>query len=75
MSSSSLFQVDYEKRDNVYTKEKNPLNEREEDLKSLEEEYNHIIEDWRITWEKQEEVCYVVIQSNKCICSNFYHIW
>ena len=37
-------------RDNVYTEEKTPLNEREEDLKSLEEEYNHIREDWRITW-------------------------
>ena len=36
-------------RDNVYTKEKKPLNEREEDLKSLEEEYNHNREDWRIT--------------------------
>ena len=62
-------------RDNVYTKEKNPLNEWEEDLKSLEEEYNHIIEDWRITWGKQEKVCYVVIQSHKRICSNFNHIW
>ena len=38
-------------RDNVYTKEKNPLNEREEDLESLEEEYNHIREDWHITRE------------------------
>ena len=44
-------------RDNVYTKEKKPLNEREENLKSLEEEYNHIWEDWHITWGKQEEVC------------------
>ena len=33
----------------MYTKEKKPLNEWEEDLKSLEEEYNHIREDWRIT--------------------------
>ena len=36
-------------RDNVYTKEKMPLNKREQDLKSLEEEYIHIMEDWRIT--------------------------
>ena len=43
-------------RDNVYMKEKTPLNEREEDLKSLEEEYTHIREDWRITWGKQEGV-------------------
>ena len=42
-------------RYNVYTKEK-PLNELEEDLKSLEEEYNHNREDWRITRGKQEEV-------------------
>ena len=56
-------------RDNVYTKEKKPLNEREEDLKSLEEEYNHIREDWRITctWGKQEGVlrCHPVTQ-NTC---------
>ena len=52
-------------RDNVYTKEKKPLNDREEDLKSLEEEYNHIRVDSRITWGKQEEVCYVVILSHK----------
>ena len=32
-------------RNNVYTNEKMPLNEREEDLMSLEEEYNHIMED------------------------------
>ena len=51
-------------RDNVYTKEKKPLNEREEDLKSLEEEYNHIREVWRITWENRK-VCYVVILSHK----------
>ncbi|KAK2193085.1 hypothetical protein NP493_17g05013 [Ridgeia piscesae] len=38
-------------------KEKTPLNEREEDLKSLEEEYNHIREDWRTTWGKQEVSC------------------
>ena len=51
-------------RDNVYTKEKKPLNEREEDLKSLEEEYNHIREDWRITSGKQEGVlcCHPVTQ-------------
>ena len=61
--------------DNVYTKEKKPLNEREEDLKSLEEEYNHIREDWGITWGKQEEVCYVVILSQKSTCPNFYYIW
>ena len=41
----SLFQVDYEMTDNLYMKEKKPLNEREDDLKSLEEEYNHIRED------------------------------
>ena len=63
-------------------KEKMPVNEREEDLKSLEEdlksleeEYHHITEDWRVTWGKQEEVCYVVILSHKSTCSNFYHIW
>ena len=61
-------------KDNVYMKEKLPLNEREEDLKSLEEEYNHIREDWHITWGKQEEVCYFVILSLKSTCSNFYHI-
>ena len=55
-------------RDNGYMKEKMPLNEREEDLKSLEEEYNHIREDWRMTRGKQEEVCY------KRTCSNFCHI-
>ena len=51
-------------RDNVHTKEKKPLNERDEDLKSLEEEYNHIREDWRITWGKQEGVlcCHPVTQ-------------
>ena len=51
-------------RDNVYTKEKKPLNEWEEDLKSLEEEYNHIREYWRITWGKQEGVlcCHPVPQ-------------
>ena len=32
-------------RNNVYTKEKMPPNEWEEDLMSLEEEYNHIMED------------------------------
>ena len=54
-------------RDNVYTKEKKPLNEREEDLKSLEEEYNHIMEVWRITWGTQEGVlrCHPVTQ-NTC---------
>ena len=62
-------------RDNVYMMEKMPLNEREEDLKSLEEEYNHIREDWRITRGKQEEVCYVVILSHKSTCSNFCHVW
>ena len=63
-NSCSLFQVDYEMRDNVFTKEKKPLNEREEDLKSLEEEYNHIREDWRITWGKQEGVlcCHLITQ-------------
>ena len=45
----SLFQVDYGMRNNVYTKEKMPLNEREEDLMSLEEEYNHIMEDYFVT--------------------------
>ena len=62
-------------RDNGYMKERMSLNEREEDLKSLEEEYNHIREDWRITRGKQEEVCYVVILSHKTTCSNFCHIW
>ena len=53
-------------RENVYTKEKKPLNEREEDLKSLEEEYNHIREDWRITSGKQEGVlcCHPVTQKH-----------
>ena len=55
--------------------EKMPLNEREEDLKSLEEEYNHMREDWRITRGKQEEVCYVVILLHKTTCSNFCHVW
>ena len=52
-------------RDNVYTKEKKPLNEREEDLKSLEEEYNHIREVWRITCGKQDGVlcCHPVTQN------------
>ena len=51
-------------RDNVYMKEKKPLNEREEDLKSLEEEYNHNREDWRITRGEQEGVlcCHPVTQ-------------
>ena len=51
-------------RDNVYMKEKKPLNEWEEDLKSLEEEYNHNGEDWRITRGKQEGVlcCHPVTQ-------------
>jgi len=52
-------------REKVYTKEKKPMNVREENLTSLEEEYNHIREDWRITWGKQKEVCYVVILSHK----------
>jgi len=38
----------------VYTKEKKPLNDHQEDLKSLEEEYNHIREEWRITWENRK---------------------
>ena len=42
--------------DNMYIKEKKPLNELEEHLKSLEEEYNHIREDWRITLGTEEEV-------------------
>ena len=42
-----------EMRNNVYPKEKKPLNELEEDLKSLEEEYSHIREDWHITRGKQ----------------------
>ena len=51
-------------RDTVYKKEKKPLNELEEDLKSLEE-YNHIREDWRISWGKQEGVlcCHLVAQN------------
>ena len=51
-------------RDNVYMKEKKSLNEWEEDLKSLEEEYNHNREDWRITRGKQEGVlcCHPVTQ-------------
>ena len=52
----SLFQVDYDMTDNMYIKEKKPLNELEEYLKSLEEEYNHIREDWRITRGTEEEV-------------------
>ena len=32
-------------RNNVYTKDKMPPIEQEEDLMSLEEEYNHIMED------------------------------
>ena len=49
------------------TKEKKPLNEREE-------EYNHIREDWRITWGKQEGVlcCHPVTQNT---CPNLYYIW
>ena len=62
-------------RDNGYMKEKMPLNEWEKDVKSLEEEYNHIREDWRITRGKQEEVCYVVILLHKTTCSNFCHVW
>ena len=61
-------------RDNVYMKEKKPLNEREEDLKSLDEEYNHIREDRRITWGKQEGVlcCHPATQNT---CPNLYYIW
>ena len=33
--------MDYDKTDNVYTKEKKPQNELDEHLKSLDEEYNH----------------------------------
>ena len=62
-------------RDNGYMKEKMPLNEWEKDVKSLEEEYNHIREDWRITRGKQEEVCYVVILLHKTTCCNFCHVW
>ena len=42
--------------DNMYIKEKKPLNELEGHLNSLEEEYNHIREDWRITRGTEEEV-------------------
>jgi len=54
-------------KDNVYTKEKMPLNEREEDLKSLEEEYNHVMEDWRIVGKTGRGVlcCHTVTQ--KCL--------
>ena len=52
----SLFQVDHDMTDNMYIKEKKSLNELEEHLKSLEEEYNHIREDWRITLGTEEEV-------------------
>ena len=62
-------------RDNGYMMEKMALNEWEDDLKFLEEEYNHIREDWRITRGKQEEVCYVVILLHKTTCSNFCHVW
>ena len=68
-------------RDNVYTKEKKPLNEREEDLKSLEEEYNHIREDWRITSGKQEGVlssCHTKLPVLISIISGdvlFNHTW
>ena len=48
-------------KDNMYIKEKKPLNELEELLKSLEEEYNHIREDWRITQGTEDEVSSVVI--------------
>jgi len=47
--------------DNVSMKEKKPLNQQEEHLKSLVEVYNHIVEDWCIARGKYEEVCYVVI--------------
>ena len=43
-----LFQVDYDKTDNVYTKEKKPQNELDEHLKYLFEEYNHTRKDWHI---------------------------
>ena len=62
-------------RDNGYMMEKMPLNEWEKDVKSLEEEYNHMREDWCITRGKQEEVCYVVILLHKTTCSNFCHVW
>ena len=52
----SLFQVDRDMTDNMYIKGKKPLNELQEHLKSLEEEYNHIREDWRITRGTEEEV-------------------
>ena len=52
----SLFQVDHDMTDTMYIKEKKPLNEVEEHLKSLEEEYNHIREDCRITRGTEEEV-------------------
>ena len=52
----SLFQVDHDMTDNTYIKEKKPLNQLEEHLKSLEGEYNHIREDWRFTWGTEEEV-------------------
>ena len=52
----SLFQVDHDMTDNMYIKEKKPQNQVEEHLKSLEEEYTHIREDWRITRGTEEEV-------------------
>ena len=55
-NNCSLFQVDHDMTDNMYIKEKKPLNELEGHLKSLEEEYNHIREDWRITRGTEEEV-------------------
>ena len=59
--------------DNLYTKKKKPLNDREEDLKSLEEEYHHIREDWRIMGKTGRGVlcCHPVTQNT---CCNFYHI-
>ena len=41
----------------MYMKEKKTLNKQEEHLKSLEEEYNHILEDWSVARGKYEEVC------------------
>ena len=40
----------------MYMKEKKTLNKQEEDWKSQEEEYNHILEDWFIALGKYEEI-------------------
>ncbi len=48
------FQAKFEEIDEVYTEEKKQLNELEERFKTLEEEYNQIMEERRIARERQE---------------------